>query len=71
MNLFRNFGRLGRITLAIVLLLTAVNYVQDSLFDVQVVTLAKRIQGEFSIQLDAMGFTLALNDSTFMLKVEV
>ena len=71
MNLFRNFGRLGRITLAIVLLLTAVNYVQDSLFDVQVVTLAKRIQGEFSIHLDAMGFTLALNDSTFILKVEV
>ncbi|MBD1429516.1 MULTISPECIES: hypothetical protein [Sphingobacterium] len=70
MNFYPLFGRLGRIIIATVLLITAVNYVQESLCDIKVVEIARNIEGEFSIQFDEIGVKLALNDSTFMLKVE-
>jgi hypothetical protein len=70
MNFYPLLGRLGRIIIATVLLVTAVNYVQESLCDIKVVEIAKKIEGEFSIQFDEIGVKLALNDSTFMLKVE-
>lgn len=70
MNFYPLFGRLGRIIIATVLLVTAVNYVQESLCDIKVIEIAKKIDGEFLIQFDEIGVKLALNDSTFMLKVE-
>ena len=70
MNFYPLFGRLVRIIIATVLLVTAVNYVQESLCDIKVVEIAKKIEGEFSIQFDEIGVKLALNDSTFMLKFE-
>lgn len=70
MNFYPLFGRLGRIIIATVLLVTAVNYVQESLCDIKVIEIAKKIEGEFSIQFDEIGVKLALNDSTFILKVE-
>ncbi|WP_149913905.1 hypothetical protein [Sphingobacterium cavernae] len=70
MNFYPLFGRLGRIIIATVLLVAAVNYVQESLCDIKVVEIAKKLEGEFSIQFDEIGVKLALNDSTFILKVE-
>ncbi|WP_160066916.1 hypothetical protein [Sphingobacterium bovisgrunnientis] len=70
MNFYPLFGRLGRIIIATVLFVSAVNYVQESLCDIKVVEIAKKIEGEFSIQFDEIGVKLALNDSTFILKVE-
>lgn len=70
MNFYPLFGRLGRIIIATVLFVSAVNYVQESLCDIKVVEIAKKIEGEFSIQFDEIGVKFALNDSTFILKVE-
>ncbi|HLS39115.1 MAG TPA: hypothetical protein VK023_12675 [Sphingobacterium bovisgrunnientis] len=70
MNFYPLFGRLGRIIIATVLFVSAVNYVQESLCDIKVVEIAKKIEGEFSIQFDEIGVKLALNDSSFILKVE-
>lgn len=70
MNFYPLFGRLGRIIIATVLFVSAVNYVQESLCDINVVEIAKKLEGEFSIQFDEIGVKLALNDSTFILKVE-
>lgn len=70
MNFYPLFGRLGRIIIATVLLVTAVNYVQESMCDIKVIEIAKKIDGDFLIQFDEIGVKLALNDSTFILKVE-
>lgn len=70
MNFYQLFGRLGRVAIAAVLLFMAVNYVQESVLDLKIVNIVKKLEGEFCIQFDEIGVKLALNDSTFMLKVE-
>ena len=70
MNFYPLFGRLGRMIIATVLLVTTVNNVHESLCDIKVVEIAKKLEGEFSIQFDEICVKLALNYSTFMLKVE-
>ncbi|MGN0003498.1 MAG: hypothetical protein ACI35V_08690 [Sphingobacterium composti] len=71
MNFYPLFGRLGRKAIAGALLITVVLYIQESIGDVKIVEIAKKIEGEFSIQFETLGLTLAKNDSTFMVKFEV
>ncbi|MCA5004443.1 hypothetical protein [Sphingobacterium bovistauri] len=70
MNFFITFGRIIRFVLAVFTLVAAINYIQESTFNIELTDIAKQMQGEFSIQLDEFDVRLALNDSTLMLKVE-
>ena len=69
MDLYYFFGRVVRLVIAFLLLFTAINYAQYSLFETEIVEMTKVLEGEFSIEFQDFNIQLALNDSTFMLKI--
>ena len=70
MNFYIVVGRIIRYVIAAVVLISVISYVQDSLLDAKIVEIAKKIETEFSFQIDDIDLKLALNDSTFVMKFD-
>lgn len=71
MNIYTNLGRIARLGVLFVVLFTSFSSVPESLFDRKIVDITKKSKGKYTLQFDDIGVELALNDSTFLLKVEV
>jgi len=70
MNFYQFSGLVLRCALATILLVSAAVYIHESTFDSKLVNIVKVIEGQYSVQIDNIDLKLALNDSTFMLKIE-
>lgn len=70
MNFYQLSARISRFVLATILLVYVAVYINESTFDSKLGDLVKKIEGEYSIQINEIDVKLALNDSTFMLKFE-
>lgn len=71
MNLNNNFGQIARIGVLFAILFTAFSYAEESVVDAKIIDIAKKFEGEFSIQFDDIDINVALNDSIFLLKFAV
>lgn len=69
MDTYSIFSRIARIGVLFAILFASFSYVEESLIDTKVIDIAKKLEGEISIQFDDIDVELAVNDSTIVLNV--